>query len=322
MKVSVVIPTYNRAGLVGEALQSVLSQPLDDMEVLVVDDGSTDETQTVLARFTDPRVRVVHQANQGISGARNTGVRETSGEYIAMLDSDDRWRPNVLPRLVAALDAHPEAVLVYGRAQAMDAYGFPLPQMKGTVEMFPSRTLRSILYGDFVPIIAALVRRDALLRAGPFDPDVSGTEDWDMWIRLARLGGFVFLEDTLADFRQHTAQFTQSYGERLERLMAARVRVLDKAFAQPDLPPDVLAVRPLAYRNVYISTAVRWLNTGMLGPAWTALRQALRYGRPLEVVARVVYLTLFYQLVRRFHWVRVVSDWLFHWRRQRLKTED
>ena len=163
MKVSVVIPTYNRARLVTEALHSVLSQPFDDMEVLVVDDGSTDDTLSALARFTDSRLRVIHQANQGISGARNTGVREARGEYIAMLDSDDRWRPSVLPRLVAALDAHPDAVLVYGRAQAMDAYGFPLPQMKGTAEAFPGQTLRSILYGDFVPIITALVRRDALV---------------------------------------------------------------------------------------------------------------------------------------------------------------
>ncbi len=321
MKVSVVIPTYNRARLVGEALQSVLSQPFDDMEVLVIDDGSTDDTLSVLARFTGPRVRVVHQPNQGISGARNRGVREARGEYVAMLDSDDRWRPNVLPRLVARLDAHPEAVLVYGRAQAMDAYGFPLPQMKGAAEAFPGQTLRSILYGDFVPIITALVRRDALLQAGPFDPD-NLAEDWDMWVRLARQGAFVFMADTLADFRQHSTQFTRSEGERLERLMASRVHVLDKAFAQPDLPPEVEAVRPLAYRNVYVTTAVRWLNSGALRPALAAMRQALRYGGLVEVVARVAYLSLFYQLVRRFTWVRVVSDWLFHWRRERLKIKD
>ena len=305
----------------GEALHSVLSQPFDDMEVLVVDDGSTDGTATALVRFTDPRVRVIRQANQGISGARNTGVREARGEYIAMLDSDDRWRPNVLPRLVGALDAHPDAVLVYGRAQAMDAYGFPLPQMKGTAEVFPGHTLRSILYGDFVPIITALIRRDALLRAGPFDPD-NLAEDWDMWVRLAPLGRFVFIESTLADFRQHEGQFTQSDGERLRRLMASRVHVLDKAFAQPDLPPAVRSVRPLAYRNVYVTTAVRWLNNGSVRPALSALREALRYGGPLEVVGRVVYLTLFYRLVRRFTWVRVASDALFRWRRKRMKTKD
>lgn len=321
MKVSVVIPTYNRARLVGEALQSVLSQPFDDMEVLVVDDGSTDDTAAVLVRFTDPRVRVIRQANQGISGARNTGVREARGQYIAMLDSDDRWRPNSLPRLVGALDAHPDAVLVYGRAQAMDADGFPIPQMKGTAEAFPGQTLRSILYGDFVPIITALIRRDALLQVGPFEPD-NLAEDWDMWVRLARLGRFVFLEEVLADFRQHEGQFTQSDGERLQRLMASRVHILDKAFAQPDLPPDVQAVRRLAYRNVYVTTAVRWLNNGSIRPALSALREGWRYGGPLEVVGRVVYLTLFYRLVRRFTWVRVASDALFRWRRTRQKIKD
>ena len=320
MKVSVVIPTYNRARLVTEALHSVLSQPFDDMEVLVVDDGSTDDTLSALARFTDSRLRVIRQANQGISGARNTGVREARGQYIAMLDSDDRWRPNVLPRLVGALDAHPDAVLVYGRAQAMDAYGFPLPQMKGTAEAFPGQTLRSILYGDFVPIITALIRREALLQAGLFDPD-NLAEDWDMWVRLAPLGQFVFIESTLADFRLHEDQFTRSEGERLRRLMASRVQVLDKAFAQPDLPPAVRSVRPLAYRNVYVTTAVRWLNSGALRPALTAIQQALRYSHPLGVVGRVVYLTLFYRLVRRFTWLRVVSDALFRWRRGRRKTK-
>ncbi len=323
MKVSVIIPTYNRADLLGEALASALSQPYDDFEIIVVDDGSTDATPSVLARFADPRLRVVRQANQGISGARNAGVAEARGEYIIMLDSDDRWRPNILPRLVQTLEAHPDAVLVYGRAQAIDPQGRPMPQMKGAAEPFPGQTQRSILYGDFVPGITALIRRAALVQAGPFDAAVSGTEDWDMWIRLSHLGRFVFIDATLADFRLHPTQFTQTGGDRLRRLMAARVHVLDKAFAAPGLSPDLVAMRPLAYRNVYVTEVVRWLSVGGWRDAFVALRQALRYGNPVMVLIRVVYLSVFYRLVRRLKWARVVSDTLFAWRRgQRLKTKD
>lgn len=314
-KVSVIIPTYNRADLVGEAVQSVLAQTLADLELIVVDDGSIDDTTAVLAAFTNPRLRVIRQANQGISGALNTGFAAASGEYAIMLGSDDRFLPSCLSRLVEVADSRPDAVLAHGRAQAIDRQGKLLEQVTGNLEPFPGQILRSILYGDFVSTIAALIRRDALDRVGLFDTTLYGNEDWDMWIRLARHGSFVFVDEVLAQFRIHPTRFTASRGDRMARLLASRVQILDKAFARPDLPSDALAIRPIAYRNVYITGAVRYLNVGAVSPAIRALAQAMRYGDPASTVVRVLYQTLFYRLAPQHSWARVVSDSLFRWRR-------
>ena len=314
-RVSVVIPTYNRADLVGHAIRSALDQTMDDLEVIVVDDGSTDGTPDVLARFADPRVRVIHQANKGISSALNTGFRAAAGDAVIMLGSDDRFLPYCLARLVAALDAHPDAVLVYGRAQAMDDLARPLPQITGNPEPFPGQTLRSILYGDFVATIAALTRRDALFAVGLCDERLSGNEDWDLWIRLATRGPFVFVDTVLAQFRVHPTRFTAARGEALAHLTQGRLAILDKAFARPDLPPDARAVRPLAYRNAYIDAGLRWLAVGGRPQALDQFRRALRYGNPLATLARIVYLAVIYRFIGRFGLVRAVSDTVFRGRR-------
>jgi len=105
-RVSVIIPTYNRAATLGRAIDSALEQTIDDLEVVVVDDGSTDDTESVLAAYEDPRVRtIIHATNQGANVARNTGLEHVRGEYVAFLDSDDVWHPAKLERQLAALEA-------------------------------------------------------------------------------------------------------------------------------------------------------------------------------------------------------------------------
>jgi glycosyltransferase involved in cell wall biosynthesis len=309
------MPAYNRAEYVAEAVRSVLAQTFTDLELIIIDDGSTDATLAVVQQFTDPRVHIIHQANQGISGALNTGLGAARGEYAIRLDSDDRFLPGCLARLVPVAEANPNAVLVYGRAQAMDQTGALLAQITGNPEPFPGQTLRSILYGDFVATITALMRRRALDAAGWFDTRLRGNEDWDLWIRLAGQGPFIFVDEALAEFRIHPTRFTAARGDGLARLMAGRLAILDKAFAQPELPADVLAVRPLAYRNVYVDAGLRHLALAQWWPALAAFRQALRYGNWLMTLARIVYLAVFYRLVARHDWVRALSDEVFRWKR-------
>src|SRR5882724_2062331 len=119
-KVSVIIPTYNRAHYLGTAVNSVLSQTFSDFELIVVDDGSTDDTMRLVERFHDSRLRYIYQQHRGISAAMNAGIRAARGGYIARLDSDDIWLPDMLEVEVGVLDARPEIGLVYAKAQGMD----------------------------------------------------------------------------------------------------------------------------------------------------------------------------------------------------------
>ncbi len=318
MKVTVVLPTYNRAHLVGQAIQSVLDQQFTGWELIIVDDGSTDNTPEVLARFTDPRIRVIRQTNEGIARANNVGFREARGEYAIKLDSDDRYLPHCLARLVAVADQNPDAVLVYGRSQAMDADGRPLPQMTGSPEPFPGRYQASILYGDFVAPIAALIRRTTMERVGLFDADLGAAEDWDMWVRLAGQGRFVFIDEVMTQFRVHPGRSTAPQPDRINKVVMARLKVLDKAFARTDLSDDARSIRRLAYRNVYVEMGLRWQAAGLLGQAFSSYAQAVRIGpNPLETIARIIYLAVYYRLVQRFRGARVLSDTVARWRRQR-----
>ena len=125
-RVSVIIPTYNRANMVGDAVQSVLEQSYADWELIVVDDGSQDNTRDVLADYSDPRIRYIYQENRKLPGARNTGIRAGTGEYVAFLDSDDLFTPGKLERQVAVLDRSPDVGLVASGWTEVDAQRNPL----------------------------------------------------------------------------------------------------------------------------------------------------------------------------------------------------
>ena len=202
MDVSVIIPTRNRSALLRITLWSVLRQRHVDLDVIVVDEASTDDTPAMVRSFGDPRIRYVrHDVPRGVSGARNRGVAEARREWVAFLDDDDLWSPDKLSRQVgAALEASREWVytgsvniaenfrIVYGRP--------PLPPDQATSVLF-----------RYNPIPAGasnvVVRRTTLLQAGPFDPHLRNTEDWDMWIRLSRFGPPAWVCRPLVAYRMH-----------------------------------------------------------------------------------------------------------------------
>ena len=122
-KVSVVMPAYNYGRFLGEAIQSVLDQTFQDFELIVVDDGSTDNTKEVIGSFTDRRIKYIYQQNRGVSTALNVGISASRGEYIALLDADDIWLPHNLEKGVEVLDEHAEVGFSYGQAYLMDIEG-------------------------------------------------------------------------------------------------------------------------------------------------------------------------------------------------------
>jgi glycosyltransferase involved in cell wall biosynthesis len=180
--VSVVLPTYNRRQLVGDAIESVLGQNHTAFELIVVDDGSTDDT-AILLRTYGERIRVVRQTNQGVSAARNAGIRVAAGELIALLDSDDYWLPEKLVRQVSFFQAHPEALI----CQTEEIW------MRNGIRVNPGRRHRKYgghIFEKTLPLClvspsAVMIKRALLEEVGLFDESLPACEDYDLWLRIA-----------------------------------------------------------------------------------------------------------------------------------------
>jgi glycosyltransferase involved in cell wall biosynthesis len=209
-RVSVVVPTYNRPRELTRAVESVLAQSWTDFEVLIVDDGSTDDTGRAARSFADDRVRYLRQLrNQGVSEARNRGIREARGGLVAFLDSDDEWEGEKLGRQVALLDAAPRGVgLVYTGSRRVggprDGEVF-VPSCRGDV-------YREMLHRNVFDVGSSSVvaKKDVLDRVGGFDPSLPSMEDYDYWIRVARVCRVDFVPEPLVTYHDQA-------GDRLRR---------------------------------------------------------------------------------------------------------
>jgi len=213
---SVVIPTYNRAHSVGDAIMSVLRQTMSDLECVVVDDGSTDSTPALLASINDPRLRVILGRHAGVAAARNLGVAHARAPLVAFLDSDDLWRPDKLAHEVSYLDRHPEVDAVFSDLEKQDGGDVYLSFMRETAVFsgllgereYPdgvalSRREVFLLLLEEVPIkpSALTLRRSAFLKAGRFDETWSSSEDWEFLLRFARAHRFGYIDLPLALLR-------------------------------------------------------------------------------------------------------------------------
>ncbi len=180
-RVSVVIPCYNQGAYLDEAVESVLAQTYRDFEIIVVNDGSTDEeTNRLLARYERPQTRVLHTGNQGLASARNNGIREAMGEYILPLDADDRIVPTYLEKAVRVLDERPDAGIVYCLAETFGVVTGPWPAAEFS--------LGRMLLGNLI-FCSALYRKGDWETVGGYKANMAGGwEDWDFWLSLIELG--------------------------------------------------------------------------------------------------------------------------------------
>ncbi len=181
-RVSVIIPTYNRCKILQEALQSVFAQTFRHYEVIVVDDGSTDDTAARMARLDD-RVHYMYQPNAGQARARNRGIRAARGELIAFLDSDDAWEPELLEIEVDVLDRLSEVALVSSRFTTSGKESEDFPR---TPEVFWGDFFLKLFQGNFINTSAALIRRSCLEAIGGFNEDYRCFEDYDLFLRIAK----------------------------------------------------------------------------------------------------------------------------------------
>lgn len=196
MRFSVVIAAYNAAGTVGDAIGSALAQTCQDFEVIVIDDGSNDDTAEVASKFAkDGRVRVYSQENAGPSAARNRGIAVARGEYVSMLDSDDLWLPNYLAEMGRALDGNPNAGFAYTDAWALEeTSGRFLQATTATLRHHPSTSMSgeqfiaALLQHNFVHNSVTVPRR-VFEQVGGYNPQMSHSEDYELWLRIV-ISGF------------------------------------------------------------------------------------------------------------------------------------
>lgn len=217
--VSVVIPTHDRLRYLRDAVASVRAQTVDDWELVVVDDGSRDGTGAYLEGLADGRVRVLERAHTGnVAAVRNVGIREARGEWVAFLDSDDRWRPRKLERQLAALEGDPRALWSYTGAVVIDATGQEVEdEWLGPASTPSGDVLEGLLRHDVRTLPSAVMaRRGLLLEVGGFDETLAFCEDFDLWLRLARRSPAVGVDDRLSEIRRHASNLTADQPEIFE----------------------------------------------------------------------------------------------------------
>ncbi|MDY6798542.1 MAG: glycosyltransferase [Pseudomonadota bacterium] len=228
--VSVVTPTYNRAGFLLQAIESVLQQTFGDFELIVVDDGSTDDTPQLMDRYLqDTRVRYFKQSNQGQSVARNRGIKEAQGEYICFLDSDNAWHEDKLEKSLEAFRQNPGFHVVYGDYMVIDAEGNEL----GVNQMrrYTGRVTAHLLKDNFVSMNTTMTRRNCFREMGGFDEKDRLAEDYGLWLRFSTRYRFYYLDQILGYYRVMNGQISSDKARRLE----ANERLLKSFLAEyPD----------------------------------------------------------------------------------------
>jgi glycosyltransferase involved in cell wall biosynthesis len=264
--VSVVIPCYNCARYLGDAIQGVLNQRYGASEIIVVDDGSTDSTPQVMASFGDT-VRCIRQKNAGLAAARNAGIRAARGKFVALLDADDVWLPEYLATMVPAFGTDVSIGAAYCGWVYIDTTG--VRQARRNICVVPREHMYAAMTRmDFLIPSAVVVRRDCFAQLGPFDETLKhGCEDWDMWLRLLTRYAMVGVSRALVQYRIHGENMSANF----ERLELAKRCVVAKHFGSDER--RTVAHRR-AYGGLYLSSAYAHLERGGIDQARHALERA------------------------------------------------
>jgi len=220
--VSVILPVHNRERSIERAIRSVLEQTCGNLELIVVDDGSTDGTRGVVETFVQPGVRLLVQPQRGVYAARNTALEQAGGELIAFIDSDDRWLPDRLESQLPLLQ-RPEVGLVFGDAVHVTPEGEPASRLSSFLVSPPSRgrVAAALVRRNFVPTITVLVRRSCLEEIGGFAEELPLSADYLAWFRIAHRHEFDYVDRPVADYTVQPGSLSYDLG----RALAARIEL-------------------------------------------------------------------------------------------------
>jgi len=270
-RVTVVIAAYNAETFLSETLDSVLAQSLTDIEVIVVDDGSTDRTPEILDTYSDSRLSVLRQTNGGVSAARNAGLAAACAPYVFFLDADDILLPDALFRMVTVLDENPQRVACFAHHIRIRQDGAELSERADLAwKMFPAHdTLRHLISKNFIVCGAICIRTDAARSVRGFNPALKWGEDWEFWCRLAVLCDFAAMpDDVVLLYRQHfsSANFRLRNSPLRPNFKAIAAVYSNPAIRQRFSPDELKRRRRLAQIDAF----------------WTGARNACVHGRMIE----------------------------------------
>lgn len=278
--VSIIIPTYNRAPLIGAAIASVLAQTFSDFEVIVVDDGSTDETEKAVRELPDSRIIYIKQERKGRSRARNTALCLAQGRYIAFLDSDDLYLPAKLALQVSYLDSHPHIGMIYTSAYCVDCSGKALNEKY--IASVSGEIYKSIAF--FRPVTITLptvmVRREIFAEVGDFDENMHRFEDTDMWRRISKVAYIDALPEFTCKLRTHADNSlgTQNPDQLIASLDYYAHKILREDSAVGSLTLRIGLGGLYSYYGRAFLTIPNWKDRGL-----SLLRQSNSYWPPCAV---------------------------------------
>jgi len=259
-KISVIIPVFNGAKTIIKTIQSVLDQTFKDLELIIIDDGSTDETlgaiQNLLASIQDSRLQVYSFPNAGVSAARNQGISYTQGEYISFIDADDLWTKDKLTAQHQALQNNPRLKVAYSWTDWIDEddrFLRPAAHLS-----FAGDIYSNLLIIDFMGCGSnPLILKEALLEVGGFDPTLQGGEDWDLWIRLAAKYEFVCVRSPQILYRQ----VATSVSKNIDLMEKDCLKVINKSFQAA--PINLQHLKFYSLGNLYKGMLYRILSAGL-----------------------------------------------------------
>jgi glycosyltransferase involved in cell wall biosynthesis len=278
-RLSIVTPMYNSAKFLAPTIESLLAQTMGDFELILSDDGSTDDTLKVAREFAarDPRVKIVTNPHKGIVATRNSGLKamDASSEFITLFDSDDLWEKDAAMKLVAAMDSNPQAPAAHGLCRCVDMNGIQFPNDDKAEQI---RNRKAVANGRIAPISptgstpfnallienyvttpgTSIIRRSALEAVGGFDPVTEPCDDWDMNLRLARLGDLVFIDEILLSWRRHSMAISYLSTRWRRAHLATRYKTIhaqentpdQRAAAKTALRMEITGLRKDTFRRI------------------------------------------------------------------------
>ena len=281
--VSAITPTYNRARFLPGAVSGVLAQSFHDLELIIVDDGSEDDTRSTIDPFlSDERVRYFYQENQGQSHARNFALRQARGDYIAFLDSDDLWCPDKLEKQLAAFEAHPGIDVVHGDESMIDEDG-AVTSFKN-MKRYSGHITRYLLADNSVSITTALVKRKCFDQMGGFDTSIGVADDYELWLRFSARYRFHYEPGIVASYRVMEDQISSDKRRRFAANELIIKRFLEQYGEVLD-PED----RRWGLARFYCRKARYLASVGERGKAVGSLLMAYRNAPMDSVVWRALY---------------------------------
>jgi len=269
--VDIIIPAYNAARYLRAAIDSVISQTYDDWRIILVNDGSTDDTAEIAREYQfrlGERMLIITQPNAGMSAARNTAIRNSSAEFLAFLDSDDVWLPCRLSESLKAFQSHPDVGLAYGLITWIDEAGNVLNTFKGNPHDAEGRIAPAIYMRKVeLPCVTVTIRKKCLDEVGLFDETMKGTEDRDLWLRIALRHEVAFVPKVIAYYRTST----HSVSGDLNRMFNAQRQFIKKNYGAPGCG---FVERQIALSRAYKQRGETLLQRGICFRAFISALQA------------------------------------------------